>query len=554
LNGSVLTGRYRLEARLGAGGMAEVFRGHDMVLDRPVAIKVLSERFASDPSFVDRFRREARAAARLNDRNVVSVFDSGADDGTNFIVMEYIEGRTLADFLAGGGKLPPDKAAELVEHVCDGLAAAHAQGVVHRDIKPANIMVTREGVVKVMDFGIARITTSADTIAQTAQVLGTASYLSPEQAQGRPVDARSDIYSLGIVLYELLAGSAPFNGESPVAVAMKHVHETPPPPSSVNPDVPPALDAVVMRALSKNPANRYQTATAFKDDLERARTGKEVEATPLMAGADPTQLIRRDKTQMLPVEPPSAGRRIAAGILITLLVLAAIAGGLYLLYNAVTGGSSSTVTAVVVPNVVGQNIATAKPELQGKGFVVKEVPQPSPKPQGQVLAQSPAAGQTVTRGSAITLTVAKPYPTVTVPDLTGLTESSATSVLDALGLKLNVQSRAPSNTVPVGHIISQDPPPQSTAHKKDTVNVVISSGPNTVTVPDVTCLPFGSAKAKLTQAGFVVVNGGTAPANPTCPNPNRVANQDPAGGATAKYGSTVTLFTNAEATPSPSST
>ncbi len=260
MNGSVLGDRYRLEARIGAGGMAEVYRGFDPVLNRTVAIKILLPQFARDASFVERFRREAQAAARLNHPNIVGVYDTGADDGTQYIVMEFIEGRTLADFLAAGRRPTPVQAAEISQKICGALAAAHAQGVIHRDIKPGNVMVTRDGTVKVMDFGIARITTGVETAPQTSAVLGTASYLSPEQAQGGPVDARTDIYSLGAVLYELLTGRPPFIGESPVAVAYKQVNEAPVPPSQVNADVPPRMDAVVMRALSKNPANRYQTA------------------------------------------------------------------------------------------------------------------------------------------------------------------------------------------------------------------------------------------------------------------------------------------------------
>ncbi|HEX6844556.1 MAG TPA: protein kinase, partial [Actinomycetota bacterium] len=249
MNESTLGDRYRIEARIGAGGMAEVYRGLDPVLNRTVAIKVLLPQFARDAGFVARFRREAQAAARLNHPNIVGVFDTGADGDTQYIVMEFIEGRTLADVLASGKRPTPIQSVELAQRVGQALAAAHDQGIVHRDIKPANVMVTREGKVKVMDFGIARVET-VETAPQTSSVLGTPTYLSPEQAQGLKVDARSDIYSLGVLLYELLAGRPPFTGDSPVAIAYKQVNETPEPPGTLNPDVTPRLDAVVMKALA----------------------------------------------------------------------------------------------------------------------------------------------------------------------------------------------------------------------------------------------------------------------------------------------------------------
>ena len=249
--------------------MAEVFRGFDPSLDRTVAIKILVHPFDRDAGFVARFRREAQAAARLNHPNIVGVFDAGADGDTQYIVMEYIEGRTLASFLAGGGHPTPMQAVELTEKVASALQAAHEHGIVHRDIKPANVMVTRAGAVKVMDFGIARVQSDA-TAPQTSSVIGTPAYFSPEQAQGQPVDARSDIYSLGCVLYEMLAHHQPFTGDTPVAIAYKQVNETPPPPSASNPDVPPRLDAVVMKCMAKNPANRYQSA-ARADRRPRAR-------------------------------------------------------------------------------------------------------------------------------------------------------------------------------------------------------------------------------------------------------------------------------------------
>ena len=253
-------------------------------------MKILAPQYADDDSFVQRFRREAQAAASITHPNIVSVFDTGSDDGIHFIVMEYVEGRTLAEILAGGGRILPDRAIDIAMDVDRALEAAHARGVIHRDIKPGNIMLDPRGDVKVTDFGIARVTTTADTVAQTAAIMGTAAYLSPEQAQGLPNDGRSDIYSLGCVLYEMVTGRPPFLGDSPVAVASKQVLEQPVPPSRLNSDITADLDAVILRTLAKNPANRYQSADEMRADLERAKRGLPVLATPLLA-AGATQVL-----------------------------------------------------------------------------------------------------------------------------------------------------------------------------------------------------------------------------------------------------------------------
>ena len=337
--------------------MGEVYRGVDTVLDRTVAIKILLPQFARDANFVDRFRREAQAAARLNHPNLVGIYDSGADGETQFIVMEFIEGRTLEDFMSSGGRFDVGHAVEVAEKICEALAYAHVAGVIHRDIKPANVMVTRQGEVKVMDFGIARIVAGPQTAPQTSAVLGTAAYISPEQAQGQPVDGRSDIYSLGAVLYEMLTGRPPFTGDSPVAVAYKQVNESPVLPSIANPAVTPLLDAVLMRALAKNPANRYQTADEFRADLERARLGQDVLATPLMpAGGDATQVISRPQaTAILPPQesPPGSGRKVWLGVLIGIIAVAVLAGAGYLLAQGLLGNKDDTTTPVPVPTVIG---------------------------------------------------------------------------------------------------------------------------------------------------------------------------------------------------------
>ncbi len=512
---STLGDRYRLEARIGSGGMAEVYRAVDTVLGRTVAVKVLLPQFARDASFVERFRREAQAAARLNHPNIVATYDHGADDGTQYIVMEFVEGRTLAEFMGSGKHLTPPQAVELAGRVCDALAAAHAQGVIHRDIKPGNIMVTRDGTVKVMDFGIARMTTGPETAPQTSGVLGTASYLSPEQAKGLPVDARSDIYSLGAVLFEMLAGRPPFVGDTPVAVAYKQVNEPPEPPSRFNADVAPSLDAVIMRALSKNPASRYQTAAEFQADLERVRRGQAVEATPLMpAGADATQVISRpSSTQVLPPveEPPGSGRKVWLGVLIGVVIVAILAGGGYLLANGLAGSKASPSGQLVkVPNVVGKTQADAEAALTSAGFKPTVTTKVSSAKAGTVLEQNPLPGVVLQQGSAVTIVVAQAPKQVSVPAVTTLILADALTALTQAGLKLGTQTPAASDTIPAGTIISQDPPANTMVNKGTAVNVVVSTGPTTVTVPNLVCLPYGNAKAQLQKPNFVVDDGGAA--------------------------------------------
>ena len=549
---TVLGGRYQVEARIGSGGMAEVYRGFDPVLNRTVAIKVLHSQFARDTSFVQRFRREAQAAARLNQPNIVGVYDTGADDGTQYIVMEFIEGRTLAEFMQTGRRPTPVQAAEIAQKIAAAIAAAHAQGVIHRDIKPGNVMVTRDGTVKVMDFGIARVL-GPETAPQTSAVLGTASYLSPEQAQGGPVDARTDIYSLGAVLYELLTGQPPFTGDTPVAVAYKQVNETPAVPSSINPDVPARLDAVVMKALSKNPSNRYQTAQEFSADLGRVIAGQEVEATPLMPSdtADATQVISRPSTQTAvlppPEEPEGSGRKVWLGILIGILVVGLLAAGGYLLVNSLTGDDQGSVT-VIVPNVVGETQAEAEAILEERRLEVevrrREVDPEVTEP-GIVVAQNPEEGQEVASGFVVTIFVAVEPDTVAVPDLEGLTVSQAQSALSEEGLTLGSQLQEPSNEIPSGQIVRSEPAAGEEVEPGTAVDVVVSTGPEMVEVPDVSsaCLSIGAARQALTAAGLMLEVGEPVPSNPEqCPNPSRILAQDPAPGTVVEAGSTVTVF------------
>jgi beta-lactam-binding protein with PASTA domain/tRNA A-37 threonylcarbamoyl transferase component Bud32 len=554
---TLLGGRYLVESELGRGGMATVFKGTDTVLGRPVAVKVLSPQYSGDANFVTRFRREAQAAASLNHPNLVSVYDTGTDDGVHFIVMEYVEAKTLADYLAGGGRIMPERSIEIAEAVCDALSVAHAHGIIHRDIKPANVMITSKGDVKVTDFGIARVITGADTLAQTAAVLGTASYLSPEQAQSQPVDQRSDIYSLGVALYEMVTGRPPFSGDSPVMVASKHVLEQPTPPSKLNPDVSPELEAVIMKAMAKNPDNRYQDAEEMKADLERARLGQGVQATPLLPESAQTQRIAPagPPTAVLPPAAPEDGgrRRWWIPALIILLILAVLGGGLYLLASSLL---STNTDSVNVPDVRGFTEEAATRTLRDAGFEVTPEFQVTTDQGkiGEVIEQSPDAGSLLAKGETVTITVGKRPAQVEVPKLTGLTQDEAVAALEAAHLALGATSTQPSEE-PDGTVVSQDPLPGERVDKNSSVDIVLSQGPSEVTVPDVVCESLGKAESDLNKAGFQVVTSEETQFNVECPKNGRVAAQDPPGNSSAPSGSTVTLIQSTDVQPtSPSPT
>ena len=548
--------RYEVEGPLGTGGMAEVWKGHDRVLNRTVAIKTLLPQFARDASFVDRFRREAQAAARLNHPGIVSVYDSGTDGDTPYIVMQYIEGKTLADFLGSGKTLPPMQAATIGQEIAEALGAAHAQGVIHRDIKPANVMITREGKVLVMDFGIARLISGPETAPQTSAVLGTASYLSPEQAQGHSVDARSDIYALGVVLYEMLTGRPPFTGDSPMAIAYKQVNATPEAPSSVNPDVPPELDAVVMRALSKNPANRYQTGQEFGDDLERVRTGGQVMATPLLpAGGEATQVISRPQpTSVLPPREPDPGspRKTWVAVLLAILVMALLAAGAYLAVTMLTDDGGGEMVAV--PDLTGLTRAQAQQQLDAAGLIMGDTRRRASDEvqQGRVLEQDPPAQNQVEAGSAVDLVFSSGPKTVEVPSVVDLTVEEAQASLEAAGLVLGEQTPQNDQDIPEGQIISQDPPAGDEVPKDTPVNVVVSAGPSVVIVPDVHCRTYASAKAELEGLGLVAQLGDPVLPLPECPNRLNVAQQDTPAGTAVDPGTVIVLHQGLPPSPSPS--
>jgi len=473
----VLSDRYELGGVLGRGGMAEVYVGTDRVLGRRIAVKILADRFARDSSFVARFRREAQSAAALNHPNVVNVFDTGSDDGTHFIVMEYVQGKTLSEILRDGSALMPERAVEITEGVAEALAFAHRAGIVHRDVKPGNIMLTPTGDVKVMDFGIARATTS-ESLTQTATVLGTATYFSPEQAQGEPVDARSDIYSLGVVLYEMLAGNPPFSGESPVTIAYKHVKEEPVPPSRLNPDVPAGLDAIVMKSLAKNPANRYQSVEELLQDLRRFQAGLPVRASPLL-GLESTEVVDRATrpTSFLPApttEETDRRRRLIAGIILGGILLIILVALFFVARNLLDTGN-----AVTVPDVRGKPLQVAEDILRNNGFEVGTVTdRDSDQPKDTVLDYSP---KTADPGSTIDLFVSNGTikPTVSVPDVVCESRATATNELRGAGFKVKVVGNAANRQCQnPGDVAKQDPTGGTDAHQGDTVKIWLIAQPS----------------------------------------------------------------------------
>ena len=544
-DGKTYGGRYEVIERVGLGGMAEVYRARDELLGREVAVKVLNDKLSGDKSFVERFRREAQAAANLSHPNIVSLYDYGSDEGANFIVMELIDGRGLERIIADEGPLLPERAAEMASDVARALERAHATGLVHRDIKPSNIMITSYGQTKVTDFGIARAVGDGDqTMTQTGMVIGTASYLSPEQAQGNPVDARSDVYALGCVLYEMLTGAPPFKGDTPLSIAYKHVREDATPPSTVNPDVPTALDAIVMKALAKNPDNRYQSAREMRDDLQRFLAGEQIHATPLLAGtttvapaaASGTQVIRRDEEEWVD-EPEPERRRAGMYVVAALLILGVFALLAYLLANNLLGEDEPTATAVRVPEVVNEDQDEAREILEKKGFEVAVERKASNKQEGIVIEQDPEAGERLEKGETVTITVSTGPRQVEVPELIGLTQEEAEAEITDAKLRVGQVTTAPSDEVEEGSVISQSPEPGEEVDARSKVNLVVSGGVETVTVPSVIGQSEDTAISEIQAAGLTA-DVLTAPSDE---EEGTVIAQDPEGGAEAEEGDIVTI-------------
>jgi serine/threonine protein kinase len=504
--------RYQVTHLIARGGMAMVYRAQDTLLNRAVALKILYPELSEDPLFVERFRREAQAAANLSHPNIVPVFDWGEDRGTYFIVMELIEGTSLADMLRGSATISASRSAQIVAQVAAALGYAHRSGVVHRDVKPGNILITRDGQVKVTDFGIAQAVSSEDHLAEAGSVMGTATYFSPEQASGAAVDGRSDVYALGVVLYEMLVGRPPFIGDTPVDVSSQHVNAAVPSMGQFSESVPKDLEAIVMEALSKSPENRYQSADELRADLIRFSEGQPVEAAQrdtAFFGADATRAVAAvpgERTRSVPImSGPRTDirrrRRNPIGpIILVLIVLLAAGGGAYAYVQ------SNKTHNVSLPSVVGQTVLSATQELTNEGFVVNTSQVNSKEAKNTVIAMSPKAGKSLAKGSSVKLTVSLGVKTspVTVPDLVGMSLANAENQLGKyhLGNNVTYTSNAQPGQIP-GVVLSQSPVAGTKTQTGTTVTLVLLAPNTQYPLTSVDGLSQVAAGAKLQQQGLL---------------------------------------------------
>ena len=554
----VFDGRYKVVRKLGTGGMANVYLAEDQELGRRVAIKMLDDRHAQDEQFVERFRREAKNAAGLSHPNVVSIYDRGQAEGTYYIAMEYLEGRTLKELLVARGPTPIPVAIDYARQILAALGFAHQHGVVHRDIKPHNVAVAPDGRIKVMDFGIARAGTSQMT--ETGSIIGTAQYLSPEQAKGAPVGPASDIYSVGIVLYEMLTGSVPFTGDTPLEIAMKHLSAIPEPPSEQRPEVPHELDSIVLRALAKRPEDRYQAAEAMDADLARAARGQAVApeteeaATHVLSGVGaataisgaPTEVVRRPpgSTQPPAYGPPTGfyeydepirRRSFWPWLLAAILVAAAVAGGWYV-YTKVQDQLEAT-KPVAVPFVEGIKEVNAVGKIRDAGLSAHIIRRPDDKVAATyVVSQDPAQGTRTDKGNPVTIIVSTGLPKVDVPGVVGDQATDAVAAITERGLKAVVH-HIPSDKE-TGTVTGQDPAPETRVVKGTRVRINVSDGPKPIGVPPVVGVPYEQAAGQLQGAGFAVARRDVESNDPK----DTVVQEDPPANSLAPKGSTVTLY------------
>jgi serine/threonine-protein kinase len=538
--GTVIDGRYRTVSRLGSGGMADVYCASDEQLGRYVALKLLYARYAEDQEFVERFRREASSAAALQHPHVVSVFDRGEWDGTYYIAMEYLEGRSLKTLVQQEGPLDPVRAIDIVMQILSAARFAHQRGVIHRDLKPHNVIVDDEDRVKVTDFGIARA--GASDVTQTGSIMGTAQYLSPEQAQGHAVSAASDLYSIGIVLYEMLTGRVPFEGPSAVTIALKQVSEAPVAPSAYNVRVTPELDAVVLCALEKDPLTRYPSADDFIAGLEQARAGllakvgiSTAQFGAVVPPADVPPVIPapapggEEEAYYPPEEvPPDDGRRRWPWVILLLALIAALAiAGIVLLPTEKRQ----------VPDVSGNTVAGATATLRHAGLKVAQRPSPSISVrQGRVISTDPPAHAQVSRGSTVTLVVSTGPSTTQVPNVALLPHSQAVRLLRQAGFRVS-ERREPSDSIARNHVIRTEPPAFTQAPQGSTVTMTLSRGRAQVVVPRVVGKQLDEARSTLEAAGFQV---GTAQRQ-SDQKEGTVLDQSPTADTNAPKGSKVTL-------------
>ncbi|MCU0268359.1 MAG: Stk1 family PASTA domain-containing Ser/Thr kinase [Acidimicrobiales bacterium] len=553
--------------------MSDVYLARDLVLDRPVAVKVLFPEYAKDESFVERFRREARAAAKLTHPNIVSIYDWGEELDTYFIAMEYVEGRSLAEIIRAEGALPPRRAAEIAADVASALGFAHRNGVVHRDVKPGNVMIDSAGHVKVADFGIAQAFSGSEqaNLTKAGSVMGTATYFSPEQAQGRPVDPRSDLYSLGVVLFEMVVGRAPFQGDTPVAIAYKHVQEQPPLPETLGVDVPPPLEAIDMKLLAKDPAQRYESAEELRTDLRRFLDGQRVSAPPVGYAASVAAAAAGTATQAVPAATavsaapprtptPATGpsavpyaesqeprRRTGWFVVALVVLLAAIAGALvYIGANL----DDDDVAQLTVPPVRNKSEADATTELEAAGFKVTVKREANDQVEaGIVFAQDPPGGSTADEGSVVTISVSAGLGDTEVPDVIGQAEASARSLLENSGFVVETRQQA-DDVVPKGTVISQNPNPGEMYEKGSKVTIVVSSGKRTEAIPPLAGQSATTASNTLGQLGFTVA---TLEEFSSVVPDNVVIRTDPPAGTQVEVGSSVTIVVSKGPQPTTSS-
>jgi eukaryotic-like serine/threonine-protein kinase len=531
--GTMVDERYQLERKIGSGGMADVWLAEDTELDRNVAIKILHDRFAQDKEFVQRFQREAQSAAGLQHPNVVGIFDRGEFRDTYFIAMEYVDGPSLKDLVKGG--MGTKDAINFTRQILGAARFAHRKGIIHRDLKPQNVLIDDEGRARVADFGIARGGESSD-ITATGSVMGTAQYLSPEQAQGKPTTPRSDIYSIGVILYEALTGRVPFEGDSAVAVALKQVSEAPRRPSAINPEVPPALDAVVMRALAKDPDARFKDADAFLkalDAAERAPDTPRPQDTAAFAAVSPegeTDIPGDEEEEY--DESEARGTRRWRWLVVALLACGVAA----LVAFALTRPSH-----VAIPDVIGQNSGEASRTLDSKGFDVAIKAVPSGAPRDQVVEQDPIptdrGGGKAEEGSTVTLSVSSGPAIVRVPSVANLSVAEATKRLESKGFQVSVTEQF-SKSVPRGRVIGTSPPAGTQLSTDQSVTLLVSRGANTVEVPSVVGLNDQAALAALSNAGL----SGTEVQQDSTEPQGKVLNQSPGAGKQVSRGSQVTIF------------